>query len=57
MYQPSDPHDLAQIHKFVDMKVNVIFVGYDENAGGQQSGDYLVLEDDIDILLLLLTVQ
>ena len=43
-YRPSAPNDRLRLHKYGDKTLQGIFIGYDQRAGGDWSGDYLVVD-------------
>ena len=44
MYKPTSPSDESKVHKFGNKLLPGIFLGYDQEAGGAWSGDYLILD-------------
>ena len=44
MYKPTSPSDESKVHKFGNKLLQGIFLGYDQEAGGAWSGDYLILD-------------
>ena len=45
-YKPSQPKGLEPLRKFGSKTLNGVFVGYDQRAGGNWRGDYLVADWD-----------
>ena len=43
-YRPSAPNDRLRLHKYGNKTLQGIFIGYDQRAGGDWSGDYLVVD-------------
>ena len=43
-YRPSAPNDRTRFHKYGNKTLSGVFIGYDQRAGGDWSGDYLVVD-------------
>ena len=44
MDKPASPSDESKVHKFGNKLLPGVFLGYNQEAGGAWSGDYLVLD-------------